>query len=202
MLNRKMNCKLLSKGLEEIQVRSGKKRLVDYVAEKIVEIFIVAVFVVGISVALFIDDAPSEEVASSIEYGDQDPFEDSELPRFEAKTIPVDEFFYALHQLESGGDLNPPAGDDGLSSGPLQISWGFWKDSGVGGEYKDCRELGYAKKVSMAYYKRYEPRAVEARDYYVLFALHQGGPSWRRGQSPRPFAERGLSIMQMRQESQ
>jgi len=87
--------------------------------------------------------------------------------------------FYVLWSTETRGRWNAPDGDldkpGGPSIGPFQIQRAYWRDSGVAGDWQDCRDLEYAKKVVRAYWKRYGARGIEDR-----FRLHNGGPS-RRG---------------------
>lgn len=75
------------------------------------------------------------------------------------QTYSKEEVYNAIWQVETGKNLNPPAGDNGKSIGPFQIQMSYWKDSTdfskCGGKYADCKKLEYSKKVIDGYMKRY-----------------------------------------------
>jgi hypothetical protein len=85
----------------------------------------------------------------------------------------------AIRLVESGGRWHPPDGDGGLAIGPLQIHRAYWQDSGVPGEYQDCRRLDYAERVLRAYMRRFVPKAWQSRDAEVIARTHNGGPEGR-----------------------
>lgn len=86
----------------------------------------------------------------------------------------------AIRQVESGGRANPPDGDGGRAIGPYQIWRVYWIDARLPGDYQDCRRADYAERVMLAYWARYCPRALEARDFETLARVHNGGPSGAR----------------------
>jgi len=92
----------------------------------------------------------------------------------------------AMVIVESGGNPNA-VGDGGKSIGPLQIQYAYWKDSGVGGEYKQCKDLEYAKRVVRAYWKRYCPKALKQGDLQTLARVHNGGPRGHKIKATRVY---------------
>lgn len=85
----------------------------------------------------------------------------------------------AVRRVESGNRTGRIIGDNGASIGPYQIQRAFWKDSRVPGRYEDCHDEKYARRVVLAYWKRYEPEAVKKGDAETLARLHNAGPGWR-----------------------
>lgn len=85
-------------------------------------------------------------------------------------------FFQALHQVETGGRIGAIVGDKGKALGPFQIHKGYWTDSKVAGSYSDVVGTNYARKVVIAYLKRYCPDAVSSNNYEVMARVHNGGP--------------------------
>lgn len=86
----------------------------------------------------------------------------------------------AILVVESGGKPNTPDGDGGRSIGPYQIMRAYWEDSGVPGRYEQCRNRAYARRVVLAYWRRYEPRALAHGDWESLARCHNAGPNWRK----------------------
>jgi len=84
-------------------------------------------------------------------------------------------FFSAVRHVESRGRCDA-VGDGGRAIGPYQIHHAYWKDSGVPGRWEQCRDRAYAERVMKAYWKRYCPKALEARDWQTLARVHNGGP--------------------------
>lgn len=82
----------------------------------------------------------------------------------------------ALRAVESGSRANPPDGDGGRSIGPYQIMRGYWQDSGVPGDYRQCRERAYSERVIRAYWRRYCPRGTDEQKA----RCHNSGSNWRR----------------------
>lgn len=102
----------------------------------------------------------------------------------------LDEIFAALRVVETGGTRNGgrrAIGDGGKAIGPLQIHRDYWVDSKVPGRFEDCRGLPYARKVVLAYWRRYCPRALEALDAEVLARVHNGGPAGHRKECTKVF---------------
>lgn len=93
----------------------------------------------------------------------------------------TDNILDAIQRVETGGHRNPSqaVGDGGRSIGPLQIQRAYWQDSGVAGRYEQVRDEAYARRVVIAYAKRYEPAALRRGDAETLARLHNAGPGWR-----------------------
>lgn len=107
---------------------------------------------------------------------------------FAANTHTLDDLLAAIVQVESGG--NPAAvGDGGRAIGPFQIWEVYFRDaqsfdkSLKNVQYKDVTNLTVAKKVVLAYFRRYEPIASKNLNFEVLARLHNGGPGWRNKSS-------------------
>jgi len=102
----------------------------------------------------------------------------------------LDEIFAALRQVETGGSKSAgrrAVGDGGRAIGPLQIHRPYWEDSKVPGRFEDCRDMAYARKVALAYWRRYCPEALETLDAEVLARVHNGGPTGHRKESTKVF---------------
>ena len=89
------------------------------------------------------------------------------------------EILAAIRTIESGGRDDPPDGDDGDAIGPYQIHRPYWEDSGIGGDYQDCRRREYAERVIVAFMRRHVPKAWGARHAEVIARTHNGGPRGR-----------------------
>ena len=104
------------------------------------------------------------------------------------KTYTKEEFFSALHSVESGGKLQAPDGDNGKAIGPFQIWKAYFDDAKEHGklklEYANCRKLEHAKTVVGAYMARYEAASWSDRmtlaQVEACARAHNGGPSWRK----------------------
>lgn len=91
----------------------------------------------------------------------------------------LERLFEAIRQVETGGiawDGRDALGDQGRSLGPYQIGRAYWRDSRVAGEYRDVRNAAYARRVMLAYWRRYCPEALARRDLRTLARIHNGGP--------------------------
>ena len=91
----------------------------------------------------------------------------------------LDELLDAIRQVESGGLKDggrKATGDGGKAIGPYQIHKPYWEDSKVPGTHDDCRDPEYARKVVLAYWKRYAPKSLEKVDAQSLARVHNGGP--------------------------
>jgi hypothetical protein len=111
--------------------------------------------------------------------------EEARTPRWS-----LDEIFAALRQVETGGSKSGgrrSVGDGGRAIGPLQIHRPYWEDSRVPGRFEDCREMAYARKVALAYWRRYCPEALEKLDAETLARVHNGGPTGDRKESTKNF---------------
>ena len=87
-----------------------------------------------------------------------------------------DRFLDAVMMVESGGDPNA-VGDGGKAIGAFQIHRGYWKDAvafdkTLGGTYNDCFDPAYARRVVVAYMRRYAPAGATMED---MARLHNGG---------------------------
>lgn len=87
-----------------------------------------------------------------------------------------DRFLDAIMMVESGGDPNA-VGDGGKAIGAFQIHRGYWKDAvafdkTLGGTYNDCFDPAYARRVVVAYMRRYAPAGATMED---MARLHNGG---------------------------
>ena len=92
---------------------------------------------------------------------------------------PPEKFWGALHQIETGGALGAIKGDYGSALGSYQIHMAYFIDSGVKGDYSQCADLAFSRKVVTAYLQRYAPKAWAAGESgcEVLFRTHNGGPA-------------------------
>ncbi|MFN0008021.1 MAG: hypothetical protein ACKVXR_08955 [Planctomycetota bacterium] len=139
-----------------------------------------------ILLALILGTLPAAPNADSID----DPATASATEPERPARWTLDEIFAALRQVETGGSKSGgrrSVGDGGKAIGPLQIHRAYWQDSGVPGRFEDCRELSYARKVALAYWRRYCPKALEALDAETLARVHNGGPKGARKESTKVF---------------
>lgn len=95
------------------------------------------------------------------------------------EAAPSENFWRALHRVETGGRVGQILGDNGRSLGPYQITRNYHRDSGVAGSYEKVADVAYARKVVEAYFRKYEPAAWRRGDVEVLARLHNSGPGWR-----------------------
>ena len=93
---------------------------------------------------------------------------------------PPEAFWRALHMVETGGRSGAILGDNGAALGPLQIHRAYWADSRIPGNYAQCADLGYARRVAEAYLRRYAPKAYASGDWRTLARVHCGGPAGHR----------------------
>ena len=121
------------------------------------------------------------------------------------QAAPPENFWGALHQIETGGALGAIKGDYVNSQpralGPYQIHMAFFIDSRVKGDYTQCSDLAFSRKVVSAYLQRYAPKAWAAGDCNVLFRTHNGGPAATKavGQKKKNldrYAKKALGLMQ------
>lgn len=102
----------------------------------------------------------------------------------------LDELLDAIRQVESGGMKEGgrrATGDGGRAIGPYQIHKPYWEDSKVPGTHDDCRDPEYARKVVLAYWKRYAPKALASVDAQALARVHNGGPDGAKQECTLPF---------------
>lgn len=94
----------------------------------------------------------------------------------------IDTFFAALGKVESSN--NPRAiNKKEYALGIYQIRLAYYKDSNVGGQHTDVYNPIIAKKVVLAYFQRYEPKALKNNDFETLARCHNGGCGWRKNKS-------------------
>ena len=94
----------------------------------------------------------------------------------------MDDFFAALGKVESSN--NPRAiNKKETALGIYQIRPAYYKDSNVGGKHTDVYNPVIAKQVVLAYFQRYEPKALKNNDFETLARLHNGGCGWRKNKS-------------------
>lgn len=89
----------------------------------------------------------------------------------------VDQLLAAIATVESGNDSNA-VGDAGKAIGVYQIHKVYWQDAvefdkTLGGSYQDCYAPDYARRVVLAYLKRYAPAGATQE---TLARIHNGGP--------------------------
>lgn len=117
-----------------------------------------------------------------------------------ALAAPPERFWSALHQIESGGAIGPTIGDNGAALGPYQLHKNYFKDTKIKGDYSQCADLVFSRKVVTAYLKLYAPKAWTAGDCNVLFRTHNGGPAAMKatGQKKKNldrYAKKALGLM-------
>lgn len=94
----------------------------------------------------------------------------------------MDSFLNALAKVESSN--NPKAINRKENAlGIYQIRAAYYKDSNVIGKHTDVYNPVIAKKVVLAYFNRYEPKAVLNNDFETLARCHNGGCGWRKNKS-------------------
>lgn len=94
----------------------------------------------------------------------------------------MDDFFVALGKVESSN--NPRAINKKENAlGIYQIRLAYYKDSNVGGKHTDVYNPVIAKQVVLAYFQRYEPKALKNNDFETLARCHNGGCGWRKNKS-------------------
>jgi Destabilase len=96
----------------------------------------------------------------------------------------------AIRTVETRGAPNSgrdTGGDGGRAIGPFQIHFAYWKDAGLPGQYEDCRDLDYARRVVLAYWRRYCPKALLEHEAEALARTHNGGPAGAKHDSTLRF---------------
>jgi hypothetical protein len=118
----------------------------------------------------------------------------------------LDEVLAALREVESGGTADggrSARGDRGSALGPYQIHQPYWQDARVPGRYEDCADAAYSRRVVLAYWSRWCPRALANVDAEVLARVHNGGPQGHTKLGTRPYwarVERALIEARERRE--
>lgn len=111
---------------------------------------------------------------------------------------PPESFWKALHQVETSGRLGPIKGDNGAALGPLQIHRAYWQDSGVPGQYSDCADLAYSRRVVTAYLRRYARNAWDRGDAMALARVHNGGPMGHKKRATLRYGQKVIDSMRGR----
>ena len=99
----------------------------------------------------------------------------------------------AIRLVETGGHPDPTNAIGSAGEiGPLQITEAAHTDAldhdpSIGGEYQDCRDLTYAKKIFWAYLDRY---AEYGDTTEILARIWNGGPNGASKESTRVYWER------------
>ena len=94
----------------------------------------------------------------------------------------MDDFFAALGKVESSN--NPRAINKKENAlGIYQIRPAYYKDSNIRGQHSDVYNPVIAKQVVLAYFQRYEPKALKNNDFETLARCHNGGCGWRKNKS-------------------
>lgn len=89
-----------------------------------------------------------------------------------------DKFWAVLTTVESSN--NPKAiGDGGKAIGIAQIHKIYWQDSGIPGEYEQCFDINYSKRVVYAYLLKYS----KTDNFEEWARIHNGGPTGNKKQS-------------------
>lgn len=97
-------------------------------------------------------------------------------------------FLNALHYVESSSKYGEIIGDNGKSRGPFQIWESYYKDAveksqgELNKDYKNVSDVGYARRVVLWYFYRYESEALKNGEWEKLAKLHNLGPNWRKKQ--------------------
>jgi hypothetical protein len=111
-------------------------------------------------------------------------------PRAVSSDYTLDQILGAIRTVETGARPDSGRGsngDGGRALGPFQIHVEYWKDAAVPGRYEDCRDVEYARRVVIAYWRRYCPQALADLDAEVLARTHNGGPAGAKRDSTLPF---------------
>ena len=90
----------------------------------------------------------------------------------------------AIRRVETSDAVHPEPGDHGASIGPYQIKREYFNDArpflskaDQKRPYGAVMEVGFARRVVVAYWKRYCPRALGQANVRVLSGTHNGGPA-------------------------
>ena len=87
----------------------------------------------------------------------------------------------ALRRVETGNALPAPAGDGGMSIGPLQIQSKYHEDAWQGREpYNRCEEVPHAEETAVRWWMTHVPWALEFGDLEAMARSHNGGPHFSK----------------------
>lgn len=120
----------------------------------------------------------------------EDPASERKAEAPKSASWTLDEIFAAIRLVETGGTKKggrDAVGDGGKAIGPYQIQRPYWIDSKIPGKFEDCRDAAYSRKVMIAYWRRYCPKALEALDAQSLARVHNGGPDGHKENSTKVF---------------
>lgn len=101
---------------------------------------------------------------------------------FSAQAADLSRLFHAIAKVESSG--NPKAVNRKENAlGLYQIRPAYFRDAKIGGKHSDVLDPKKAQEVVMAYFRKYEPEAVQKGNLEALARLHNAGPNWRKKKS-------------------
>jgi hypothetical protein len=81
-----------------------------------------------------------------------------------------------LVETGTGSGINVK-GDNNLAYGPYQIHKEYFIDSKVSGKWELClTSKEFSEQVMIAYWNRYNKKALQSLDYEILSRIHNGGP--------------------------
>ncbi|ETO35705.1 hypothetical protein RFI_01360 [Reticulomyxa filosa] len=99
----------------------------------------------------------------------------------DSQKFSFDNFFYALHQVETGGRLDKIEGCFGKTKGPFQIHYEYWVDSSVSGNFeKDIFDLDKSKECVSGWLNRHAKsewsNSMSLSDCEKCARRYNGGP--------------------------
>lgn len=94
----------------------------------------------------------------------------------------LNDFFRALGKVESSGNIRAVNKKEN-ALGIYQIRKAYWIDAGIKGKHEDVFDPNVAKKVCIAYFRRYEPKALKNGNWETLARCHNMGVGWRRNRA-------------------
>jgi len=101
---------------------------------------------------------------------------------FSAQAADLSRFLNAIAKVESGGNAKAINRKEN-ALGMYQIRPGYFRDAKTGGKHSDVFDPKKAQEVVMAYFRKYEPEAVQKGNLEALARLHNAGPNWRKKKS-------------------
>lgn len=108
----------------------------------------------------------------------------------------VDQILHAIRIVESGDRDNGPRGDSGQAVGPYQIHAEYWKDAtgSSRGYPESAQRTSSATGAVLAYFRRYQPTALERCDWRTLATLHHCGPNMTHPSNPAYLRKIGKAL--------
>lgn len=133
-----------------------------------------------------------------------------EVENLQAVVRPRDVFFECLRYEESRSEADKSnivvLEPNGIKSyGEYCITRAYWIDACD--QLPELRQNGFARikesrryseRTIMAYADRYEPAALASQDWFILAALHNGGPNWRSSPAAVAYGNRVAARMKSR----